>query len=122
MGNFKKLEVWTESKDLAVYIYKITCSGLLSKDFGLRNQMRRAAVSVPSNLAEGEESGSLKKGISYFHISKGSLAELQTQVIICSEIDYFNNEELIYLETRINSLSSKLRKLIQYRESKLTNP
>jgi len=122
MGNFKKLEVWTESKDLAVYIYKITCSGLLSKDFGLRDQMRRASVSVPSNLAEGEESGSLKKGISYFHISKGSLAELQTQIIICSEIDYLNNDELNYLETRINSLSSKLRKLIHYRESKLSNP
>jgi four helix bundle protein len=121
MGNFKKLEVWTESKELAVYIYKITSSGLLSKDYGLRDQMRRAAVSVPSNLAEGEESGSLKKGISYFHISKGSLAELQTQVIICSEIDYFNNEELDNIETRINSLSAKLRKLIQYRESKLSN-
>jgi four helix bundle protein len=61
MGNFKNLEVWTESKDLTVFIYKITSSGLISKDFGLRDKIRRAAVSTPSNLAEGEESGSFKK-------------------------------------------------------------
>ncbi len=117
MGNFKNLEVWIESKDLAVFIYKITSSGLISKDFGLREQMRRAAVSVPSNLAEGEESGSLKKSISYFYISKGSLAELQTQVMISSDIGYLNHDVSDNIEVRINSLSAKLRKLIQYRQS-----
>lgn len=61
MGNFKSLEVWTKSKDLAVTIYKLTNSGGIAKDFGLRDQMRRAAVSIPSNIAEGEESGSQKK-------------------------------------------------------------
>ena len=87
MGNFRHLEVWTIAKDLAVYTYKITCSGLISKDFGLRDQMRRSAVSVPSNIAEGEESGRTKKSINCFYISKGSLAELLTQVIIAHEIN-----------------------------------
>jgi four helix bundle protein len=117
MGNFKTLEVWTESKDLAVTIYKMTNSGLISKDFGLRDQMRRAAVSIPSNIAEGEESGSLKKSISYFYISKGSLAELQTQTLIGSEVGYFSSKELENVEVRVNALSGKLRKLIKYRES-----
>ena len=107
--------VWNEAKDLAIHIYKITGTGLISKDFGLRDQMRRAAVSVPSNIAEGEESGSAKKCLSYFYISKGSLAELQTQIIIGFETGYFDNSISEDLEFKINSLSSKLRKLIQYR-------
>ena len=116
MGDFKNLEVWQEAKDLAVYIYKITGSGFISKDFGLRDQMRRAAVSVPSNIAEGEESGRNRKCINYFYISKGSLAELSTQVIIGHEINYYDDLILENIQSRITTVSSKLRKLIQYRE------
>jgi four helix bundle protein len=119
MGNFKLLEVWSGAKDLAVFTYKITGSGLISRDFGLRDQMRRAAVSIPSNIAEGEESGRTKKGINYFYIAKGSLAELLTQIIIAYEVEYIDKATLENLETKINNLSAKLRKLIQYRE-KLT--
>jgi four helix bundle protein len=117
MGNIKNLEVWNESKNLAVHIYKITNSGLLSKDFGLRDQIRRAAVSVPSNIAEGEESGRTKRSINYFYISKGSLAELLTQIIIAFEVEYIDKSTLDYFEARIYDLSAKLRKLIQYREN-----
>ena len=117
MGDFKTLEVWSESKELAVVIYKITNSGLISKDFGLRDQMRRASVSIPSNIAEGEESGSIKKSISYFYISKGSLAELLTQTMIGSEVGYFDQNIVEDITFKINSLSGKLRKLIKYRES-----
>ena len=115
MGNFKNLEVWKESKDLAVHIYKLTSTGPVSKDYGLRDQMRRAAVSIPSNLAEGEESGSLKKSLSYFYIAKGSLAELQTQIVISNETGYFENPVCEDMEQKIDILSSKIRKLIQYR-------
>jgi four helix bundle protein len=116
MGNFEHLEVWTEAKNLAVSIYKVTNIGLISKDFGLRDQIRRAAVSVPSNIAEGEESGRNKKGINYFYISKGSLAELMTQITIAFEIEYLEHDIFENLLLRINTLSAKLRKLIQYRE------
>jgi four helix bundle protein len=61
---------------LAVFIYKVTDGGLFSKDYGLRDQIRRAAVSIPSNIAEGEELGTNKKSIKYFNISKGSSAEV----------------------------------------------
>lgn len=116
MGNFRHLEVWAEAKDLAVLTYRLTGEGLISKDFGLRDQMRRAAVSVPSNIAEGEESGRNKKGINYFYISKGSLAELMTQVTIAFEITYLEEKTFEELQYKMNSLSAKLRKLIQYRE------
>ncbi len=117
MGNFEHLEVWTEAKNLAVSIYKVTNTGLISKDFGLRDQIRRAAVSVPSNIAEGEESGRNKKGINYFYISKGSLAELMTQITIAFEIEYLEHDIFENLLLKINTLSAKLRKLIQYREN-----
>jgi len=54
MGNFEELKVWQRAKELAVEIYKLTAKGKLSKDYGLRDQMRRAAVSIPSNIAEGD--------------------------------------------------------------------
>jgi four helix bundle protein len=116
MGDFKHLEVWTEAKNLAVLTYNLTSTGLISKDFGLREQMRRASVSVPSNIAEGEESGRNRKGINYFFISKASLAELMTQFIIAYEINYLDIKTFEDIQLRINALSSKLRKLIQYRE------
>ena len=55
MGNFRDLKVWQKARDLAVYIYRLTDQGIFSKDFGLKDQIRRAAVSVPSNIAEGDE-------------------------------------------------------------------
>ncbi len=118
MGNIKHLEVWNEAKNLAVYTYKQTHSGLISKDYGLRDQMQRAAVSVPSNIAEGEESGRSKRTINCFYISKGSLAELLTQIIIAHEINYLDDEVFNEFQIRINTISAKLRKLIQFRESK----
>jgi four helix bundle protein len=55
MGNFHKMEVWKESKDLAVKIYHVTNQGKFTKDYSFRDQIRRAAINIPSNLAEGEE-------------------------------------------------------------------
>ena len=92
MGDYTKLEVWVDAKNLAVSIYSLTKEGPLSRDFGLWDQLRRSAVSVASNIAEGEESGRSKKSINYFYISKGSLAELETQVLIAYEIDYLDNK------------------------------
>ena len=117
MGDYKKLQVWLEAKDLAVMIYKITKDGSFSKDFGLRDQVRRASVSVASNIAEGEESGRTRKAINYFYIARGSLAELETQLIIAYEVEYLKKEVFEEILSRLDILSRKLRKLIQYRES-----
>ncbi|MEJ2270393.1 MAG: four helix bundle protein, partial [Desulfobulbaceae bacterium] len=86
MGKFQELKVWQRAKDLAVYIYKISGDGKFVKDYGLRDQLRRAAVSIPSNVAEGDELGTNKQAINFFYIAKGSTAEVLTQAIIAKEI------------------------------------
>ncbi|HAX93565.1 MAG TPA: four helix bundle protein, partial [Bacteroidales bacterium] len=65
MGNFMELKVWQIAKDLAVKIYKLTQNQFFNKDFGFRDQIQRAAVSIPSNIAEGDESGSNRLSIRY---------------------------------------------------------
>ena len=115
MGDFQKLDVWQLAKDLAVYIYKVTNKGAFAKDYGLRDQIRRAAVSIPSNIAEGDESGTNKQSIRYFYIAKGSSAEVITQTIISSEIDYISNEEKEKIITQCELISKKLYSLIKYR-------
>jgi four helix bundle protein len=88
MGDFFELKVWQRSKDLAVYTYRVSQEGHLFKDYGLRDQIRRAAVSVPSNIAEGDELKTKKQSVQYFFMAKGSLAELLTQAQIAYEIGY----------------------------------
>jgi four helix bundle protein len=77
-GGFRALKVWQQSKDLAVYIYGVTNSGSFSKDFGLREQIRRAAVSIPSNIVEGDERDTNKGSVRFLYIARGSLAEVIT--------------------------------------------
>jgi four helix bundle protein len=98
MGKFQDLKVWQRSKDLAVYIYKLTAKEKFSKDFGLRDQIRKAAVSIPSNIAEGDDLGSNKQAIRHFYIAKGSAAEVLTQAIIALEIGYIDNQRYEYIE------------------------
>jgi four helix bundle protein len=117
MGNFRSLEVWKLSKDLAVSIYKLTNIGKFSKDFGLRDQIRRAAVSISSNISEGDESGSNKHSIRYFNIAKGSSAEVITQAIIALEIGYIVVEEKENIVSQCELISKKLSKLIKYRSN-----
>jgi len=94
MGKFQDLKVWQRSKDLAVYIYKLTAKGEFNKDYGLRDQIRKAAVSIPSNIAEGDDLGSNKQAVRHFYIAKGSAAEVLTQAIIALEIGYINKKSL----------------------------
>ena len=115
MGNFRGLEVWRLSKNLAISIYKLTNIGNFSKDFGLRDQIRRAAVSISSNISEGDEGGSNKISIRYFNIAKGSSAEVITQTIIASEIGYILDKEAENIINQCELISKKLSKLIKYR-------
>ena len=115
MGKFEDLRVWQKAKDLAVFIYKLTAHGKYSKDFGLRDQIRRAAVSVPSNIAEGDELDSDKQSVRHFYIAKGSSAEVLTQAIISYEIDYITKETYNHIEQECKGISSMLMKLIKAR-------
>ncbi len=112
---FKGLYVWQKGIELAVFIYQITQSGDFSKDYSLRNQIRDAAVSIPSNIAEGDELATDKQAIKHFYISKGSCAEVLTQAIIAQKIGYLNITEFRELEFRCTELSKMLAKLIAAR-------
>ena len=112
---FKDLVVWQKAKDLAVQIYRLSENGALGRDFGLRDQIRRSAVSVASNLAEGDERGTDKEAIRYFYIAKGSLAELRTQVQIACEAGHLKKVHYESLDVEYETLANMIGSLIRVR-------
>jgi four helix bundle protein len=117
MGNFQNLHVWQRSKELAIKIYKITSSPAFSKDFGFKDQIQRSAVSIPSNIAEGDDLGTDKQSIRCFYIAKGSSAELLTQIIIAQEIGYLDSGTRGFLVNECKVISAMLTKLIKARNN-----
>jgi four helix bundle protein len=115
MGNFQKLRVWQLAKEIAVNIYRLTRTKEFSKDYGLKDQIQRSAVSIASNIAEGDELGTDKLSIRYFYISKGSAAELMTQLIIANEIGYIDEIIKSNLVNECDKISAMLSKLIKAR-------
>jgi four helix bundle protein len=115
MGNFKKLIVWVKAKELAVRIYNLTKIPSFSRDFGLKDQIQRASVSISANIAEGDELGTEKQSIRHFYIAKGSSAELQTLLIIANEIGYIENKLTDELLNEANVISIMLSKIIKVR-------
>ena len=118
MGNFQKLRVWQFAKEIAVKIYRLTRSNEFSKDFGLKDQIQRSSVSIASNIAEGDELGTDKQAIRHFYISKGSTAELMTQLIIANEIGYIDDITKNNLVDECDKISAMLSKLIKARTYK----
>ena len=115
MGDFKQLKVWKLARELAVAIYQITGDSPFQKDFGLRDQMRRSAISVSSNIAEGDNLDTNRQSIKHFYIARGSVAELQTQLLISYDIGYINDLKLAELENQCEMVSAMLTGLIRYR-------
>ena len=119
MGNFRELVVWQKAEALAVEIYQLTNDiKLLARDYGLKDQMRRSAVSIASNIAEGDESGTNKQSIRYFNIAKGSSAELKTQLGIAYKIGYLEKPLFEKLFGLCEQISVMLFKLINARSKK----
>lgn len=95
--SYKELIVWQKSMDLAVLVYKLTEDFPKNEIFGLVIQMRRAAVSIPSNIAEGWTRHSTKEYVQFLSIAAGSAGELETQLILSDKLDYVN--ETLYNQT-----------------------
>jgi four helix bundle protein len=112
---FRSLKVWQKGKELAVLVYSLTGGGKFSKDYGLRDQLRRAAVSIPSNIAEGDELNTDKQAIRHFYMAKGSSAEVLTQALIAVEIGYLDDDMYREIESRCIEISKRLAKLIMAR-------
>ena len=115
--SFKELRVWQEAKALAVEIYRVTSFERISGDFGLKQQMQRAAVSIPSNICEGYERGSDAEFVRFLRMAKGSLSELVTQLEIALEVGLIKEELVPPIEQQCKKVGSMLTKLIQARRS-----
>src|ERR1019366_5866348 len=114
-GGFRELRVWQSAKALAVSIYGYTSSGPLARDFGLRDQIRRASVSIPSNRAAGDERDTNKDSVRFLYIAKGSLAELRTQLEIARDIGALEPKIFSQLELACAEIGRMLGSLIQAR-------
>lgn len=113
--NFRKLEVYSEALEIAKKTYRLSSNFPIEEKYGLKSQVQRAAVSIPSNIAEGSSRSSKKEFAHFLSISLGSAYELETQLLICKEFNFFNVEdfetflsELIKLQKRIMSFKNKI--------------
>ena len=112
---FRDLIVWQKAKDLAVTIYRVSEEAALGRDYGLRDQIRRSAVSIASNLAEGDERDTDKESVRFFYIAKGSLAELRTQLQIAFETGRLEKAFYETVEADCETLGKMIGSLIQAR-------
>lgn len=114
---FEDLEVWQKARELTNLIYRLSSTGDFSRDFGLRDQMRRAAVSVMSNIAEGFESQTQVLFIQFLGRAKGSAGEVRAQLYIARDQGYISSEEFNTAFALAEICSKQLARFIQYLES-----
>ena len=109
--SFEELDVWKRACRLAVRIYEVLKD---CRDYGLKDQMTRAAVSIASNIAEGAERDSRPEYIRFIHIAKGSAAELRTQVYIAQRIGILTDSQAAELTAELKEISSMLQGLAKF--------
>lgn len=112
MANFKELLVWQKAIDLVTEIYRTTDAFPKEETFGLKSQIRRASVSIPSNIAEGNSRRSKPDYLQFLKISRGSCAEVETQLIISRNLHFLSEENYLKLNDDIIEISKMLNGLI----------
>ena len=115
--SFEELEVWKKGRSLCSRIYLLSRQPLFIRDFALRDQLRRAALSVPLNIAEGFGRRSRPEFRRFLKIAHGSLAEVQSCLYIALDLGYMEKEDFTLLYDETDHLSRMISKLIQYLES-----
>ncbi len=111
MRNFEVLRVWQEARVLVNDIYKMISN---CKDYGFRDQIQRAAVSIMNNIAEGSESGSDALFIRYLKIAKASCGEVRSMLFLCEDLQYCSADSSEILRNKTILISSSIQKLIEY--------
>ena len=119
-SDYKELQVWQKAMDFVVEIYEI--SKLLPKEetYGISDQIRRAAVSIPSNIAEGQSRNSAKEFIQFLSIARGSLAELETQLLICIKVNMLSEDNITEAQNIITEIGKMIKGLMNKLNSQLT--
>ncbi len=118
---FEDLGVWQDARVLVKGIYQASKQRTFYRDFGLRDQIRRAATSTMSNIAEGFERGTRKEFIQFLNISKGSTGEIRSQLYVALDQEYITEKACDELREKALSLSRRLATLIRYLETCTSN-
>jgi four helix bundle protein len=116
MKSYKDLDVWKFGRELVLDIYKVTKNFPEDEKYGLISQMRRSAISIPSNIAEGQGRNHSKDSIQFYYVSRGSLYELETQLIISNDLKYLSEPEFEAISAKITDCIKLTNGLINYFE------
>lgn len=120
ISSFEKIESWKKARQFANEIYKITAGGAFARDFGLRDQIRRAAVSIVSNIAEGFERGGGNEFAQFLSMSKGSCGEVRAQLYLALDQEYISQRDFEVLSNTAIEISQLISGLMKYlRQSEL---
>lgn len=109
----KKLEVWKNGVEFVAQIYRVTDKFPKTEIYGITNQLRRAAVSIPSNIAEGAARNSRPERRRFYEIARSSLAEIDTQLVIAVKLEYCSEEMIAPLAEKMNYLFALLSNLMK---------
>lgn len=110
--NYKNLTVWQKALDLTVEVYSLMKKMPKDELYGLTNQLKRAAVSIPSNIAEGNGRASTGDYVRFLIIARGSVAEIETQLYICVRLDYLSQEDIAAASSLLNEVERMLNSMI----------
>ena len=115
---YRHLKAWAESRDLAVLIYRLCVKRAKNIDRGLANQIRRAAISIPSNIAEGNGRGTNRDSLRFLYIARGSLCELESQMDVCQRAGLIEVEDSLNITDQMRLVGRLIGGLIVYRKSR----
>jgi four helix bundle protein len=122
LKNYKELKVWQKSYTFCLQIYQETRKFPSEEKFGLTSQIRRSAVSIPSNIAEGYGRKTTVDYIRFLYIAYGSLCELETQIMLSGDLSYIKNQNLDSLLENLSEIERMLKALIRSLEEKHSIP
>jgi four helix bundle protein len=114
MADYRKLEVWQKARKLAVHVYRKTARFPVSERFGLIDQIRRAAVSVASNIAEAHGRETSRERVRFLSIARGSLLELEMQTLISGDLGFLSERQSEIITVAANELARQLNGLIHH--------
>lgn len=118
MKNYKEPGVWQKSVELSITVYRVTGRFPEPEKFGLTSQLRRAATSIPANIAEGWGRGSTREYVQLLLIARGSLMELETHGVVAQQLGYLSKEQFASLEGGVEEIGKMLNGLIQALKAK----
>ena len=115
--SFEKLDVWQESRKLVKIVYELISKFPDVERFGLCNQIRRAVISIPSNIAEGSGKKSSKEQVHFLEIAYGSLMEVYCQIILSKDLEFLSEEQFRIVKQQIDIVAKLLTGLKNYKET-----